>query len=72
MLLQLRDFIMRVGEASTQRLAREFCIAETALEPMLAYLERKGTICKVTANLACGSICKGCNKSEQVLYRVTK
>lgn len=69
MLLQIRDFIRRSGVASTQQLAREFHMDETALQPMLDIWMHKGIIRQCHEKTACQSGCFRCGTTGPVFYQ---
>ena len=68
MLLKLRDYIQRKRVVSTQQLAREFCVDEQALEPMLAFWVRKGSIQRCQDSATCER-CAGCTPNTIIYYQ---
>lgn len=63
MLLQIRDYIIHQGVASTQQLTREFHLDLSALQPMLDVWVKKGVIKKCQEKTACKSSCYKCPAS---------
>ena len=70
MLLQIRDYIRRVGVVSNQQLAREFHVDIPALQPMLELWLRKGVIKKFQEQTSCKSTCFKC-KNQSLEYYFT-
>ena len=70
MLLHIRDFIQREQVASTQQLAREFCIDEQALQPMLEIWVSKGVIERCQEKAGCQSACSRCKTNAPVFYQM--
>ena len=69
MLLQLLNFIKREQVVSLKVLAREFCIDEDALQPMLAIWIKRGLIELCDGKNGCNSKCFGCNSSSLTFYQ---
>lgn len=67
MLLQIRDYILKEGVASTQQLTREFRLDIAALQPMLDLWVRKGVIEKCQEKASCQSTCFKC-KTQSIEY----
>lgn len=70
MLLQIRDYIEKVGVVSTQQLTREFRVDFPALEPMLRLLVQKGYIGKCDAQSNCQSACFKCKTKSIEYYQI--
>ncbi|PIT47026.1 FeoC-like transcriptional regulator [Snodgrassella alvi] len=70
----IRDYLITIGQASLQDLARHFQIQESAMEQMLAFWLRKGTIRQLTPSQpACSqnkcSDCFACPDSVKKIYQ---
>jgi hypothetical protein len=70
MLLQIRDYLRRVGVASNQQIAREFHLDLQALQPMLDLWLRKGVIgsCQKKKS-TCQSRCFKCKIQPLTYYQ---
>lgn len=72
----IRDYLHTIGQASLQDLARHFQVQESAMEQMLAFWLRKGTIRQlIPSQPDCNqnkcSDCVSCPDSEKKIYQIT-
>lgn len=72
MLLQVRDYIKKHGQVSTQQLCRDFAIDYSALEPILQRWTDSGVIEAHQAKNACAKKCIQCSPEPLIYYQIRK
>lgn len=71
----IRDYLISIGQASLQDLARHFQVQESAMEQMLSFWLRKGIICQISSTLPrcrpnqCSN-CFACPDGARKIYQV--
>lgn len=71
----IRDYLISIGQASLQDLARHFQVQESAMEQMLSFWLRKGTIRQISLTQpGCSSNqcsnCFACPDGAKKIYQV--
>jgi len=72
MLLQVRDYIKKHGQVSTQQLCRHFDIDYTALEPILQRWQQTGSIEAIETENACAKKCLQCSQEPLIYYQICR
>ena len=68
MLSHLSDYLRQHGRASLADLALALDSTPTALEGMLAILERKGRVRRLASSPGCGTTCCQCDAAPVAVY----
>lgn len=67
-LSRLSDYLRERRRASVADMAIGLDSTPSALEPMLATLERKGRVRRVAAAAGCGTSCCKCDPASAIVY----
>ena len=70
-LTRLADYLRQRRRASLADMALGIGITSSALEPMLATLERKGRVRRLPAGAGCGHTCSKCDPTVLAVYEWT-
>ncbi len=68
MLLQLRDYIQQAKLVSLEQIAREFHIANEAVQPMLDIWVSKGVVQRLEEAKSCQRGCISCKPKQPIYY----
>jgi len=71
LLLQIKKYIAERGTASLQEMAWHFRMENSALQPMLELLVKKGQIQKIECNSCCNGACSSCCPDAAEFYSIT-